>query len=194
MKKEKVILGFFSYEDDTTDALEDLHKAGYDDMIAYSPIPSHEIEHVLEHIRPKFKWTLSGLIDIAKKRDFHLARFSLLGGLMGFTIAIFLLAGTALLWPIWQGGFPIVPSPTFGLIAYELITITGILVTVAGFFILSKLPSFSFEKNDIYDPSFNSDKFGIALRATSEQQTKKVEDIMKKNMADKVELREGRLS
>ena len=192
--KEKVILGFFSYEDDTTDTLEDLHKAGYDDMITYSPVPSHEIEHVLEHIRPKFKWNMRSLIDRAKKRDFHLARFSLLGGLIGFSVAVLLLVGTAVLWPVMQGGLPLVPSPIFGMIAYELTTITAILVTVAGFFILSKLPSFTFEKNDIHDPAFNSDKFGIALRATTPQQIKTVEDIMKKNMADKVEMREGRLS
>lgn len=182
--KNKVALGFFSYVDDTCKALHDLHKAGFNGMETYSPIPSHDIEHVLDEIRPKFEWKWEFIKQQTKNRDFHIARFSLLGATLGFTVAMLLIGGTALRWPIYQGGFPIIPYPTLGLLSYELITICAIIFTVIGFFVLSKLPAF--RENDIYDESFNDNKFGVALKFDTAQQFDKISKIMMACGADRV--------
>lgn len=189
--KDKVALGFFTYVDDTCDALHELDEAGYNKVVTFSPVPSHDIEHVLDKIRPKFHWNWENIKRVARERDFHIARFSLLGAFMGFTVAMSLLVGTALLWPVNQGGFPVVALPTVGLLTYELITIHGIVITVAGFFVLGKLPAF--RRDDIGDEAFNDDKFGIALKYENQQQYDKISKIMMDCGADKVEPREGRL-
>lgn len=185
----KVALGFFSYVDDTCHALHKLHDSGFSGMITYSPIPSHDIEHVLDEIRPKFKWNWENIVRVARTRNFHIARITLFGAIWGFTFAQLLLVGTPLLWPVQQGGIPLLSGPTIGLITYELTTIHGIIFTVIGFFVLGKLPAY--RKDEVSDEAFNDDKFGIGLIYDNLQQYDKISKIMMDCGADKVEQREG---
>ncbi len=180
----KVALGIYSYADDVVKSIHKLDAAGFSEMLTYSPIPVHEIEHALEKVRPKFKWNMSYIIDAIKKRDFHLHRFTIIGAFLGVAAAAALVLGTHSLWPLHQGGQPPVFSfPQYGLIAYEMMTLFAGLFSILGLLVLSRLPFFG---NDVYDVRLGEDKFGIALRGKDAKEIKEVTEIMKNNGADEV--------
>ncbi len=180
----KVALGIYSYADDVVKSIHKLDAAGFSEMLTYSPIPVHEIEHALEKVRPKFKWNMSYIVDAIKKRDFHLHRFTITGSFVGVAAAAALVLGTHSLWELHQGGQATVFAfPQFGLVAYEMMTLFAGLFSILGLLVLSRLPFFG---NDVYDVRLGEDKFGIALRAKDAKEIKEVTEIMKNSGADEV--------
>ncbi len=180
----KVALGIYSYADDVVKSIHKLDAAGFSEMLTYSPIPIHEIEHALEKVRPKFKWNMNYIIKAIKKRDFHLHRFTIIGSFIGIAAATALVFGTHSLWVLHQGGQPpVFTFPQLGLVGYEMMTLFSGLFSILGLLVLSKLPFFG---NDVYDVRLGEDKFGIALRTKNANELKKVSEIMKNNGADEV--------
>lgn len=190
MQSGKALLGIFSYADDVCHAIHDLYKAGFNELMTYTPIPVHEIEHALEEGRPKFQWNLAFIWDQIKKRDFHLHRITITGSFTGISAAITLYAVSHLLWPLRQGGFPLFAGPPLGLVSYEMMTLFSGIFTIVGFMYLSRLP---FLGKDVYDVRLGEDKFGIALRVKDSKLALKATEIMKKHGADEVTEREGAL-
>lgn len=186
---DKAVLGIFSYVDDTCKAIDALYRAGFKNIVAYTPIPVHEIEHALEKGRPVFEWNLSTIGKTIRNRDFHLHRITFTGAIVGILAAVGLFVGTALDWPLWQGGFPLVSLPPMGLISYETMTLFGAIFSVLGLMWLSKLPSYY--KDEVYDISLSEDKFGLAVKANISKEAANAEQIMTKAGANKVELKEG---
>ncbi|MHB9091572.1 MAG: quinol:electron acceptor oxidoreductase subunit ActD, partial [Chloroflexota bacterium] len=66
--------------------------------------------------------------------------FSALGGIGGIMVGLAFAAGTALLYPLTTGGKPVVAWPTVGVITYEFMMLSAILLTVLAFLFFARLP------------------------------------------------------
>ena len=182
------VLALFDYVDDMIDAINALKHAGFADLVTFSPIPLHDVEHALEHGREKRPNTMAAIIKAVRERDFHVVRFTFLGMLGGISLAWLLMFGTALAWPIPGGGMPIIALPPIGLITYEMGTLGAALGTIAGFLFLSKLPTM---KDEVYDISVGSDKFAIAIKDLDSEQIEVARRIMTGFHAVSVEEKTG---
>ncbi len=184
------MMGLFEYADDTVDAIHELKNAGFDDLVVFSPIPVHEIEHALEHDQKKFIWSVKSIIEVVRNRNFHVLRFTLIGMVGGVSAALLLTFGTALNWPIPQGGMPIIALPPIGLITYELGSLGAALGTIGGFMYLSWLPTM---KDEVYDEAVGSDRFGIAVKEVDPGTIEVVRNIMTECHAVSIEEKTGAL-
>jgi hypothetical protein len=160
-------LGVFDALDATTRTIERLRAAGMRGITAYSPMPSHDIEHAL-HLG-----------------ESPVRIFTIVGGLTGTATGFALATWTSLDWPLVTGGKPIISLPAFVIIAFELTILFGALSTIAGLFINMRLPNTNLMQ--VYDPRFTSDHFGVLITPPKGRE-EEVRNIMKENGA--VEIRE----
>ncbi len=135
------VLGVFAELDAAVDAIEQLREAGLKRITAFTPMPSHDIEHALH----------------APKSAVRL--FTLVGGLTGAAIGFMLPTWTSLDWPLVTGGKPILSIPPMLIIGFELMVLIGALSTVAGLFINARLPRA--RARVVYDPQFSMGHFGV---------------------------------
>lgn len=162
------LLASYEYLDSTVDAIENLKKAGFDDVKAYSPYPEHHIEHALGYGQSPVRV------------------FTLVGGLTGTATGFAFTTWTSVDWPLVVGGKPIVSIPAYVIIAFELTVLFGALATVIGLFINSRLPSI--KPAVVYDPEFTSGRYGVYVVAPPER-ADEARTILQKE--EPVELREG---
>ena len=139
------VLGVFSELDSAVEAVDRLRSAGLKRITAFSPMPSHELEHALH----------------APESPVRL--FTLVGGLTGAATGFALPTWTSLDWPLITGGKPIISIPPMVIIAFELTILFGALSTVAGLFINARLPRA--RAKVVYDPEFSQGQFGIYVSA-----------------------------
>ena len=162
------ILASYEYLDSTVDAIENLKKAGFEDIKAYAPYPEHHIEHALGYGQsPVRVWAL-------------------VGGLTGTAAGFAFTAFTSMDWPLITGGKPILSIPAYVIIAFEMTVLFGALSTVIGLFINSKLPGF--KPPVVYDPEFSSGRFGLFVEAEGGR-LDEARSILQKH--EPSELREG---
>jgi hypothetical protein len=138
------VLGIYDGVDAATQSIEKLRESGFRFITAFSPVPSHEIEHALD----------------APESPVRI--FTLVGGLTGAAVGFWLPTYTSLQWPLVTGGMPIISLPAWVIIAFELTILFGALSTVAGLFINARLPRTRLEQ--VYDPSFQEGRFGVLVR------------------------------
>jgi hypothetical protein len=139
------VLGVFAEVDAAVEAIEKLRKSGMKRITAFTPMPSHDIEHALH----------------APESPVRL--FTLVGGLTGAATGFALPTWTSLDWPLVTGGKPIISIPPMLIIAFELTILFGALSTVAGLFINARLPRA--RTRVVYDPEFSQGHFGIFVSA-----------------------------
>ena len=162
------ILASYEYLDSTVDAIENLKKAGFDEIKAYAPYPEHHIEHALGYGQsPVRVWTL-------------------VGALTGTSTAFAFTSWTSVEWPLVVGGKPIISIPAFIPIVFEMSVLFGALATVIGLFILSKLPNV--KPAVVYDPEFTAGRYGVYVEADASR-LEEARAII--NAEEPVELREG---
>jgi ActD protein len=139
------VLGVFAELDAAVEAVDRLRSAGLKRITAFSPMPSHDLEHALH----------------AQESSVRL--FTLVGGLTGAATGFALPTWTSLDWPLVTGGKPIISIPPMLIIAFELTILFGALSTVAGLFINARLPRA--RARVVYDPDFSQGHFGIYVSA-----------------------------
>ena len=162
------ILASYEYLDSTVDAIENLKKAGFEDIKAYAPYPEHHIEHALGYGQsPVRVWTL-------------------VGALTGTSTAFAFTSWTSVEWPLVVGGKPIISIPAFIPIVFEMSVLFGALATVIGLFVLSKLPNV--KPAVVYDPEFTAGRYGVYVEADGSR-LEEARKIM--NAEEPIELREG---
>lgn len=155
---DRAVIGLFQYVDNLLDAAHRLKNAGYNITI-FSPIPiGHEIEESLGE-RPNFiKW------------------FALAGCLSGMFFGAMLTLGTAAMYVLPRGGRPLFSiTPTF-LMAYETTILFGVIMTLLGFLLFTRLPSW---KTKPYVQAVNIDSFGLMVDNIGKNKRAEVEEIMK---------------
>ena len=162
------ILASYEYLDSTGVAIENLKKAGFEEIKAYAPYPEHHIEHALGYGQsPVRVWTL-------------------VGALTGTSTAFAFTSWTSVEWPLVVGGKPIISIPAFIPIVFEMSVLFGALATVIGLFVLSKLPNV--KPAVVYDPEFTAGRYGVYVEADGSR-LEEARTIM--NAEEPIELREG---
>ncbi len=148
-RPEPGMLALFAELDATVTAIERLRALHVHDLVVFTPVPRHELEHALH------------------EPESPVRIFTLVGGLTGAASGFALGTWTSLDWPLITGGKPIISLPPFVIIAFELTILFGALATVLGLLINARLPRMRLEV--IYDPTFSASRFGIfVLPATGQ--------------------------
>jgi mono/diheme cytochrome c family protein len=109
-----------------------------------------------------------------KVRD-PMPRVALLGAILGIATALSLLAATFLLYPLHQGGQPIVPIPPSLIILFEITMLGTMWTAFFGFFAVNRLPPFG---KPVYDSRITLGKIGVVVRP-DQSQTLDVERVLR---------------
>lgn len=142
-----------------------LKDAGFATPELLSPIPIHGVEEALGEKKSVIKrFTFFGAVT---------------GGISGFLLA----AVTSVLYLHPVGGRPIITIPPFLIITYELTIMFGILATVLGFFISSRLPAI---RERVYVPEAAVDRFAVAVTCDSDESRQRAESILHDAGAEEV--------
>ena len=143
------LLASYDYVDSAVNAIGELRAAGLKKITAYMPYPDHHIEEALGYDQsPVRVWTLAG---------------GLCGAAGGFALTSF----TSMDWPLVTGGKPILSIPAYVIISFEMMVLFGVLATVIGFFINSRLPFV--KPMVVYDPEFSAGKFGVYVTVAADR-------------------------
>ncbi len=165
-------VGLFGGPDAALAAAGELKSKGFSTPELMSPIPIEGVEEVLGEKRSVIK------------------RFTLFGGVFGACSGFLLAAGTAALYLHPAGGRPIITIPPFMIVTYELTILFGILFTVLGFFISSRLPAI---RDRVYVPETAIDKFAVSVECANGSELARASDILQAAGAEEVrEIAEGR--
>ena len=144
------VLGVFPHLDTATAAIRRLKDEGFD-LTVYSPTPRHEVEEAL------------GV------KESPVRIFTLVGAFTGTAAGTALATWASIDWPLIVGGKSIVALPAFSVIMFELTILLGALSTVAGLFILGRLPHVGPAEAPLYHPSFTAGNFGVFAHAPRER-------------------------
>lgn len=109
----------------------------------------------------------------------RVAKIALIGAILGFLFGLFLSAGIFLLYPLRQGGQPIVPIPPTLIVLFEATMLGTMIATFFGLLDSSFFPIF---KRQIYDPRVTEGHIGIIVQI-DESQAAQVEKILTDNGA-----------
>ena len=143
------LLASYEYVDSAVNAIGELRAAGLKKITAYMPYPDDHIEEALGYDQsPVRVWALAG---------------GLLGAAGGFALTSF----TSMDWPLVTGGKPILSIPAYVIISFEMMVLFGVLSTVIGFFINSRLPYI--KPMVVYDPEFSAGKFGVYVTVAADR-------------------------
>jgi mono/diheme cytochrome c family protein len=104
---------------------------------------------------------------------------ALVGAILGFLFGLFLSVGIFSLYPIQQGGQPIVPIPPSLIVLFEATMLGTMLATFFGLLDSNVFPIF---KPQIYDPRVTEGHIGIIVQV-DESQAEQVEKILMDNGA-----------
>lgn len=159
------VFGVFMYEDDFLEATRKLHASGFGDLTMMSPVPVHEIEHILQKKKPVIR------------------RFTLIGALLGFMFGFALATWSALAFIQPTAGRPIIPFPPFLVISYEMTILFGVLATLLGFHFASGLPAW---QDKPYEPATNVDRFSILVKCGSGEDLEAAERILRESGAEEI--------
>jgi hypothetical protein len=140
------VLGVFAHMDSATDAIRRLRGDGYE-VTVYSPTPRHELEEAME--------TPESPVRI----------FTLTGAFTGTAAGTALATWASIDWPLIVGGKEIIALPAFSVIMFELTILLGALSTVAGLFLLARIPHVGPPEAPMYHPSFTAGHFGVFAHA-----------------------------
>lgn len=138
-----------------------------DDVTLKSPIEHPEIEEVLGD------------------RGSAVPKFSLFGAIFGATFGFLFIASaqaTFLVQP--QGGKPVVPLPSNLVLTYELLILFGVLSTLIGFLIGSRLLT---RRHPLYSEKVSLDQVGVLLEL-DEKNVNPLKELFKKHKV--LEIRE----
>jgi ActD protein len=145
------ILASFEYLDSAVEGIEGLREAGFkgQEITVYAPYPEHRLEHALGY------------------KESPVRVFALVGAVTGAATGFGFPAFTSMDWPLVTGGKPILSMPAYVIIAFELAVLFGVLATVIGLFINSRLPAL--KPPLVYDPEFSSGTFGVYVEAEGDR-------------------------
>jgi hypothetical protein len=121
-------------------AIEAAREAGYTQMDAYTPFPSHEVSHAL-HLPPS-------------KLPLLVLTGGVLGCIGGYSLQVY---AAVIDYPLNIGGRPLHSWPYFIPITFECTILGAALAAVFGMLALNRLPT-------PYHPVFNDEKFALASR------------------------------
>jgi len=158
-------IGLFADPHHALAAAARLKEAGFTAPAVISPIP------------------LEGAEEILGAKKSVIKRFTLFGGILGGVSGFALAAGTAVLYLHPTGGRPIIPFPPFLIITYEMTILFGILATVIGFLISSRLPAI---RDRAYAPEAAVDRFAVAVTCDDDERVAQAAALLREAGAAEV--------
>lgn len=181
----KVVVGIFSYVDDTYKAIEELKGAGLKKIQVLSPVPLNETKLSLAKDSKEniMNFSINKIFASLKDREFHVIRIAASGSIFTFVALISLALSTFIELPIQQGGLPIIPMPFLLLVGAIGAMLGGVIFSTVGFLFLSRLPKYDL---GIYDKSVSNDKFAIILKNYTVEKQNIAKEILQKSGAEKV--------
>ena len=153
------ILGLFQQPEPAADAMDGLKEAGFElgtfDVLTGTPYPEGAFgEHVPQH---------------------RLFRYPAFGAIIGFTLSIFLTSVTQLAYPMVTGGKPILSIFAMLIIMYEMTMLAGVIATVVGIVIESRLPNM---KPGIYDTRITEGWIGVVITFDDDSKVADAEGVL----------------
>ncbi len=176
---EAAYIGIFSYVDDLLKSVKELKSAGFKDIEVQSPVPLDEID---EATRPDLKGVSLG--QRLKGRNIQVIRFSVAGAILGAGGMALFAGWSAAVYPIQTGGMPIISLPPIIWAAAIIGALVGIFGSVAGLFVLGKLPSY---KMGIYSPKSSYDSFAVVIKDQDMEKLAIGRDILENCGAESVD-------
>ncbi|TAN60777.1 DUF3341 domain-containing protein [bacterium] len=159
------MIGLFQHVDVLLDAADRCKKAGFTVEII-SPVPlNHEIDHAFG------------------ERPNRVRYFTSFGAICGFFFGWFVAFVTAAIYVLPRSGRPILPFTPTLLIAYETTILFGVIWSLIGFFVLSRLPAI---KKRPFHPRIAIDAFGLVVNGIREDRFPDAENILKQFGASEV--------
>jgi hypothetical protein len=144
------VVGIFSYLDDVLLCIRLLREGRWTIEHVYSPTPRHEIQAVLD------------------LRTSSIQYFTFVGGAVGALFGLALATYAHLQWHLITSGKPVLAWIPFFVIAFECCILFGVLSTLLGLSIMTRLPRFRL--SDAYDSRFSQDRFGILVSCDEAEQ------------------------
>ncbi len=142
MPNNRYIMGLFDDDGAAANAIDSLRKSPWTLHRVHGPYPSHKV------------------LDALKYKKSRLGYFTLAGGIAGFLTGYFLAIYSSIQWNLIVSGKPVVSLIPFFVVGYEMTILFGILATVLGLLITTRLPAFK-NLTDCYDPRCSGEHFGI---------------------------------
>jgi hypothetical protein len=159
------VMGLFEYEEDVINAARALRESGFEDLSLMSPIPMHEAELA---------------VGLGKS---PVRRFSLSGAIIGCVAGFALATVCALIFILPTGGRAIITVPPFLIITYEMTILLGVLATLTGFFVVSKLPAWT---DAAYRVESSVDRFTLVVDPGADGDRSAAEKIIREAGAEEV--------
>jgi mono/diheme cytochrome c family protein len=165
------LLGLFSEVASAADAIDGLHDLGIPDgrISVMSGMP--------------YQGEMLGRPRVRTK----MSRVALGGAILGVLTALFLTAGIFLLYPLVQGGQPIVPIPPSLIVTFEVTMLGTMWVTFLGFVVLNRLPVFG---RPAYDARVTAGDIGVLVHV-DEEVSLQAEQVLHQSGAHDVQRIEG---
>jgi hypothetical protein len=164
------LVGVFEFPVPVAEAAKHLRRRGFQELEIYSPVPSHELDHVID------------------ERPSRVRIFTLIGGLVGAISGYAMTIWMANNWPIMIGGKPLSSIPPYTIISFELTILFGGVLSVLGLFAIGRLPRVKFDR--AYSRRFSSEEFGLVVRCRG-RDVVEVEDLLRTQGAKEVTLVEA---
>lgn len=172
MSERTTLLAVFADIEPAATGIEKLHNLGVgnDDMNVISGIP------------------VKGNILGRPSAKTYVARIGMLGAFLGMLFGLFLIYGTAWLYPLDVGGQPVFPVPMGLIITFEM-TMLGLMgFSFLGMFIDSGFPSYTPKE---YVPEISDGRIAVLFSCSTEEQ-KKISDALMQSGAMSVNIAEAR--
>ncbi len=139
------VLGVLTTPTATAAAVRSIREAGFEQVEAYSPVPSLEIEQAVA----------------ADRGPSRVRGWTLVGGLSGVSLGYLMTIWMSYNWEMVIGGKPWASIPSDTVIAFELTILFGGVLTVVG--MLTHALWLGRPKHQAYRPSFSGDEFGCIV-------------------------------
>ena len=156
LPKRVNLLGVFAHSDATVAAVKDARDLDIAVTDVFSPVPLHEVEHLLS----------SG------KSPVRFATFA--GGLIGLISGLALALLTSAIWNLVVGGKPVLSLVPFLVVGFELTILFGAIGTFVGVLVFCRLPYREFPAAG-YRPAFSDDRFGVWLTCSADLRSQAVQ-------------------
>ena len=108
-------------------------------------------------------------------------RFSLAGAIFGALSGFAMAVGTALVFILPTGGRAIIAVPPYLIITYEMTILLGVLFTLLGFFMVSRLPAW---RDRPYTPESNIDRFVVVVEGAADADATRAETMLREAGAE----------
>ena len=164
------VLGVLTTPGSTAQAIRSLKQAGFEDLDAFSPVPSHEIE------------------EATARGPSRVRAWTLIGGLTGVTLGYLMTIWMSYNWELITGGKPFASIPAYTVIAFELTILFGGILTVLGLVVHGLVLSPG--NANAYRPSFSGDEFGCLVNCHTDQ-IPRVQELLRQSGCTEVRVVEG---